>query len=81
LSSASLGSFARVSDRARCRWRVENGTYDPACTPDAYGQPRRRAWVNLRCDDTIVDRRAKVVAARQAAACEYELTVASRALC
>jgi hypothetical protein len=77
---ASLGKFS-FFDRERCRWRAENGTDDPGCTPDAYGQRRRRAWVNLWCDETIVDARAKVVLASEPVACEYEVMVASRELC
>jgi hypothetical protein len=76
----TLGSFARF-DCDRCRWRVENGAYDPACTPDAYGQPRRRAWINLQCNTTAMETRAAVVAAYEPATCEYELMVESPELC
>jgi hypothetical protein len=79
LHEVSLGTFA-VFYRDRCSWRI-NGTYDPTCTPDDFGQRRRRAWVNLKCDETIVDARAAVVAATEAAACAYDLTVASAELC
>jgi hypothetical protein len=73
LQQVSLGKFAHL-DRERCRWRIENGTDDPACTVDAYGQRRRRGWVNLECDPGMLDARAKVVAAEEPAACEYELS-------
>jgi hypothetical protein len=78
--SASLGTFASF-DRERCRWRVENGTYDPDCTLDAYGQRRRRAGINVQCNTTALETRAAVVAAYEPATCEYELIVESPELC
>lgn len=80
LHEVSLGAFAFFL-RDRCSWRIENGTDDPTCTPDDFGQRRRRAWVNLKCDETIGDARAAVVAATEPAACAYYLTVASAELC
>jgi hypothetical protein len=77
---ASLGNFARF-DSTRCRWRIENGTDDPACTMDDYGQARRRGWVNAVCDETLLDTRAKLLAAWEPVPCEYELTAATREVC
>jgi hypothetical protein len=76
-----LGKFALPFDRQRCRWRIENGTDDPTCTMDEYGHPRRRGWINLQCNASVVDARAALVVARETAACDFELIVQASELC
>jgi hypothetical protein len=74
-----LGVFTSFESE-RCRWRMEHGDDDPACTTDEYGRRRRRGWVNLRCNPYIKER-ARLVAATQPATCDYQLTVHSPEVC
>jgi hypothetical protein len=75
----SLGNFTRF-DGERCRWRVENGDASSSCTTNEYGHPRRRGWVNLRCNPDLKER-ARLVAVNEVAACDFELTVESPSAC
>lgn len=75
----SLGNFARF-DTEQCRWRVENGTDDPVCTADEYGQRRHRGWVNLQCNRDMTER-TRLLSVREVATCEFELIVQSPELC
>jgi hypothetical protein len=79
-TQVSLGKFS-LFDRERCRWRIDGGDEASECTPDEYGQRRRRGWINLKCDPSPRGRRAEVLEASEPSTCEYELTVASAELC
>jgi hypothetical protein len=74
-----LGKFSRF-DGEQCRWRFDNGDESSGCTMDENGQRRRRGWVNLQCDPNLKER-AVLVAVRESAACEYELTISSPETC
>jgi hypothetical protein len=74
-----LGKFARF-DPTRCRWTFENGTDATDCSLDAYGQPRRRGWVDLECNRDVAGR-AQLVAASEPRTCEYALIVQSPEVC
>jgi hypothetical protein len=75
----SLGTFTRF-DGEQCRWRVENGTDDPTCTADEYGQRRHRGWVNMLCNQNMRER-TRLLTVNELAACEFELIVQSPEVC
>jgi hypothetical protein len=79
IAPVSLGTFARF-DGTRCRWRLENGAQDLACSLDAYGRRARRAWVNLVCNRSLPGRGA-LVSVTELLACDFNMTVNSAEVC
>jgi hypothetical protein len=65
-----------------CHWTVDQGrstTEYPGCSLDQYRLRRRRASINMRCNETVAT--PTIVAVREPQACVYELDVESASLC